>query len=87
MKSGIITIMKKEQSLFSGTCHLLSSVLLPGIMIYAMHFYGSAMSTCSADAGRRGANAPFGVSVFEAQGIPKAFWPRRKGSGADRQGF
>ncbi len=77
MKSGIITIMKKELSRFFGDRRiLLSSVLLPGIMIYAMYsFMGSAMSNMfgPGDSAPRIAAVEMPPSVsalFEAQGIP-----------------
>ena len=44
MKSGVLTIMKKELDRFFGDKRMVFSILLPGILIYVMYcFMGSAM--------------------------------------------
>ncbi len=44
MKSGILTIMKKELARFFGDRRLLVSILMPGVLIYVLYsFMGSAM--------------------------------------------
>lgn len=46
MRSGIITIMKKELARFFGDRRLVVSILLPGVLVYVMYsFMGSAMGS------------------------------------------
>jgi len=46
MKSGIVTIMKKELARFFGDKRMVAGILLPGILIYVMYtFMGSAMGS------------------------------------------
>lgn len=77
MKSSIITIMKKELARFLGDRRvLLSSILLPGLMIYVMYtFMGSAMGSMFGREARTplisAVNMPASVNaLFEAQALP-----------------
>ena len=46
MKSGILTIMKKELARFFGDKRTVAGVLLPGVMIYVLYsFMGTAMGS------------------------------------------
>ena len=46
MKSGMVTIMKKELARFFGDRRLLVSILMPGLLIYVLYsFMGSAMGS------------------------------------------
>ena len=46
MKSGILTIMKKELARFFGDKRTVAGVLLPGVLIYVLYsFMGTAMGS------------------------------------------
>lgn len=46
MRSGVVTIMKKELARFFGDRRLLVSILMPGVLIYVLYsFMGTAMGS------------------------------------------
>lgn len=74
MKSGILTIMKKELARFFGDRRTVAGVLLPGVLIYVLYsFMGTAMGSV------------FGVA--EAAGIQAVRLPQSIAAAADSAGM